>query len=94
MTLTLNLPPDLEERLRYEAGRRGLPETALTLELLDHHLPSRSPGEELVDLLQSWLVEGDDQEQKETGEYLIRVLDEDRLSSRKLFPAELKGITW
>ena len=30
----------------------------------------------------------------ETGEYLIRVLDEDRLSDRKLFPAELKGITW
>jgi hypothetical protein len=33
-------------------------------------------------------------EQQETGEYLIRVLDEDRLSERKLFPPELKGVTW
>ncbi|MEH1887225.1 MAG: hypothetical protein V7L19_28570, partial [Nostoc sp.] len=28
------------------------------------------------------------------GEYLIHALDEDRLSDRKLFPVELKGITW
>jgi hypothetical protein len=49
---------------------------------------------ELVDLLQSWIEEGDAQEQKETGEYLIRVLDEDRLSDRRLFPPELKGVTW
>ena len=33
-------------------------------------------------------------EQQETGEYLIRILDEDRLSNRKLFPPELKGVTW
>jgi hypothetical protein len=33
-------------------------------------------------------------EQQETGDYLIRVLDEDRLSERKLFPPELKGVTW
>ena len=26
------------------------------------------------------------QEQQETGQYLIRALDEDRLSDRKLFP--------
>jgi hypothetical protein len=45
-------------------------------------------------LLQSWIVEGDAQEQRETSEYLVRSLDEDRLSDRSLFPAELKGITW
>jgi len=33
---------------------------------------------------------GDDAaEQQETGEYLIRVLDEDRLSNRQLLPLEL-----
>lgn len=45
-------------------------------------------------LLQSWRNEQDAEEQKETGAYLQRVLDEDRLSDRKLFPPELRGITW
>ena len=49
---------------------------------------------EAIALVQSWLDEGDEREQKETGEYLIQALDEDRLSERKLFPAELKGISW
>jgi hypothetical protein len=59
----------------------------------NQHLPSRNPQEELVGLLQSWILEGDAQEQKETGEYLVRSLDEDRLSDRSLFPPELKGVT-
>ena len=33
-------------------------------------------------------------EQRETIEYLVRALDEDRLSDRKLFPKELKGKSW
>ncbi len=94
MTLTLNLPPDLESRLQNEAERQGLPAATLTLRLLDRHLPSKNPQEELARLLQSWIVEGDAQEQRETGEYLVRSLDEDRLSDRSLFPAELKGVTW
>lgn len=49
---------------------------------------------ELARLLQPWIVDGDAQEQRQTGEYLIRVLDEDRLSGRRLFPPELKGVTW
>ena len=39
----------------------------------------------LIQLLESWLEE-DEQEQRETLEYLLQVLDEDRLSDRKLFP--------
>lgn len=57
-------------------------------------LPSKEPQQELAKLLQSWILEGDAQEQKETGEYLVRSLDEDRLSDRSLFPLELKGVTW
>jgi hypothetical protein len=94
MTLTLRLPPELEDRLQHEAERQGLPADTLTLRLLDLHLPSRDVREELVTLLQSWMEEGDAQEQKETGEYLIRALDENRLSDRPLFPPELKGVTW
>ena len=37
-------------------------------------------------LLQSWVDEGDEQEQTETWEYLRKALDEDRLSNRPLFP--------
>jgi len=48
----------------------------------------RTNSEAAIRLLRSWR-EGDDQEQerqRQTWEYLQRVLDEDRLSSRKLFP--------
>lgn len=45
-------------------------------------------------LLRAWIEDGDPQEQRETGEYLIHALDEDRPSGRPLFPAALKGITW
>ncbi len=38
-----------------------------------------------LELLDS-LLEGDPEEQRETGEYLRKALDEDRLSYRKLFP--------
>ena len=48
----------------------------------------------LVQLVQSWVDEGDADEQKETLDYLIHALDEDRLSSRKLFPKELQGKSW
>jgi putative addiction module CopG family antidote len=47
-----------------------------------------------VKLLQSWIDDEDIEEQQETGQYLIRALDEDRLSDRKLFPVEMKGVTW
>ena len=55
-------------------------------------LDNRAAG--LVQLIQSWIDEGDADEQRETLEYLIQVLDEDRLSDRKLFPKELKGKSW
>jgi hypothetical protein len=47
-----------------------------------------------VALLQSWFDGEDAEDRRETGEYLIRVLDEDRLSDRKLFPREVEGKTW
>jgi hypothetical protein len=39
----------------------------------------------VIELLNAWEQE-DAEEQRETVEYLIRVLDEDRTSSRPLFP--------
>jgi hypothetical protein len=94
MTLTLHLPPELEQRLTQEAKRQGLALDEYTLQLLDKSLPPKDRGTELVTLLQSWIDEGDTEEQQETGEYLIRALDEDRLADRQLFPPNLKGVTW
>ena len=94
MTLTLHLPSELEQRLTQEATRHGLALDAYTLQLLDKSLPPRERRTELVTLLQSWIEEGNPEEQQETGEYLIRALDEDRLADRPLFPPDLKGVTW
>lgn len=40
----------------------------------------------LAAILESWIQEGDEEEQRETWEFLRKALDEDRLSDRKLFP--------
>jgi hypothetical protein len=42
-------------------------------------------NDELIRLLQTWREEDNREEQRETWEYLKRVLDEDRLSYRRLF---------
>lgn len=94
MTLNLELTPELEERLRQEASRCGLSIDQYTLKILEQNIPIGSNQQQAVELLQSWIDHGDAEEQKDTGEYLIRALDEDRLSDRKLFPENLKGITW
>lgn len=94
MTLTLRLTPDLEQRLSAEAQRRGLTVQEYTLQLLKGSLPPASRQAELATLLDSWIQQGDAEEQRETGDFLTRALDEDRMSDRKLFPPELKGVTW
>lgn len=94
MTLTIDLTPDLEERLARQAKEQGIPAEALTLRLLEEHLQPVDRQVEISSLLRSWLSAEDADEQRETGDYLIRALDEDRLSDRRLFPPELKGVSW
>jgi hypothetical protein len=94
MTLTLPLSSELERRLTQEANRLNVAPEEWVLGLLDQHLPPKDRGPELVALLQSWLDEGDPEEQKQTGDYLVQALDEDRPSDRKLYPPELEGVSW
>jgi hypothetical protein len=49
--------------------------------------PQPKANQAAIDLLRSWREEGDEQEQRETWEFLKTALDEDRLSDRPLFPA-------
>ena len=94
MTLTLPLTDELEQRLTQEANRVGVAPAEWVLRLLDQHLPPRDRRLKLVALLQSWIDEDNPEEQKQTGDYLIQSLDGDRPSDRKLYPPELKGVTW
>ena len=94
MTLTLDLAPELEQYLLQQANQRGLSVEALALQLLVSSILLKQKQTEAVNLLQSWIDDEDVEEQQETGRYLIHALDDDRLSERKLFPLEMKGVTW
>jgi len=94
MTLMLPVPPELQERLAQEAGRLGIDVSDCALRLLDHHLPPAKRRAQAISMIESWIQEKDGQEQKETGDFLVKSLDEDRLSERKLFPPELEGVSW
>ena len=91
MTLTLTLPERLEKQLTKEAAQKGYSATAYAQHVLEEHLQQRINRMEAVAILQSWIDDGDEQEQKETGAYLIQALDADRLSSRPLFPLDATG---
>ena len=94
MPLTLNLTSEIEQYLSQKAREKGLSLEAYVLKLLKDTILEQEKQTKLVNLLQSWIDEEDEQEQKETGEYLIEALDQDRLSERPLFPTELKEVTW
>jgi hypothetical protein len=92
MTLQLTLPPELEERLRGEAQRRGLTPDTVTLQLLDEHLPPVDHRRQTIALLQSWI--DDETDAADTDYDLFTALDQARTSDRKLYPEELRGESW
>jgi hypothetical protein len=94
MTLELNLPTDLEQYLLQESQQQGLSVESVTLQLLTSSILLKRKQTETVNLIQSWIDDPDTEEQQETGKYLIHALDEDRISDRRLFPVEMKGVTW
>ena len=94
MTLTLNIPVEIEQYLTQKAQEQSLSMEAYALQLLLERISTQDKSAQLVNLLQSWMDDEDDEEQKETGAYLIQSIDADRLSDRPLFPSELQGVTW
>lgn len=94
MVLMLNVTAEMELYLNREAQKKGVSVEAYALEMLQEQISNKEKQTNLVDVLDSWLDEDDVHEQESTGEFLIKALDEDRLSERKLFPPEMKGVSW
>lgn len=94
MALTVNLTPELEQRLAEAAAREGVLESDYLLRLLSSHLPPTDRQRALLDLLQGWIDEAPTDDDAAASDAILRALDADRESDRPLFPEELRGITW
>lgn len=96
MTLHLQLPPQLHERLLQESERRGEAAEALALRILDEHLPPPLDARRAAALamLQEWMEEDAalTPEEEAANVEVLRCLDEDRPSYRKLFEDILKDV--
>jgi hypothetical protein len=95
MTLQLNLPPELHERLLQEADRRKESVETVTLRLLDQHPPPLWDARRqaaAIAMLQQWMEEDAalTPEEEASNAAVLRALDEDRPSYRKLFTDILK----
>jgi hypothetical protein len=88
MTLTLSLTPEMEQYLVQKASEQGLSTEDYTVQLLTTAIPTSANNTKLANLLQSWIDQGDAEEQQETGDYLIQALDADRTADRPLYPAK------
>ena len=93
MTLVLDLQPELEKRLADAAQSQSMPVEQYALHVLDCHVSSEERKSRALAVLQTWADNGQRPLQDEGGDILV-LLDEDRLSDRKLFPPELQGVTW
>jgi hypothetical protein len=93
MTLQLSLPPDLENRLKMAASKKGKRADEYAVEVLDQNLPQDQPNHAIVQMLLDWAKadEAMSDEESAENEKILRAIDEDRLSDRKLFTHLLKG---
>ena len=91
--INLQLLPSLSLRLDREAERVGLSSDALAVKLLDERLSTTEDNRDTIALLQSWIDEKEIDTENDDYD-LLKALDEARTSNRKLFPEELKGISW
>jgi hypothetical protein len=92
MTIQLNLPPELEARLEREAQRQNSSPDAVTLKLLNDHLPPVDKAAALAAMFEQWNAEDEAMTDEEQAENIaiLRAIDEDRMSDRKLFTDILK----
>jgi predicted DNA-binding protein len=93
MTLIIELPPDVEERLQAESCRKGVAASQLAREIIESPFPQRvieeaqrARNQRAIELLRELREEGDEQEQRETFEALKEGLNASHSSYRTIFP--------
>jgi hypothetical protein len=93
--LRLDLTPELEFGLKREAGCRGISPEQFAIEALEESVARslRERAEKISELFRQWNEEEVDESEALDDEF-FKMLDADRSSFRKLFPPELKGISW
>jgi predicted transcriptional regulator len=88
MSLTIELPPDLEQRLRQEASHKGKSVTEYVLSALEAQLEAerleRNRG--AVALMKQWLAEPPNEEDERWPE-IQAALEANRAGQRRLFDA-------
>lgn len=87
MTLQLALTPDLESRLKKAASQKGKPADQYAVQLLDEYLPGTEKNLSAVQMLLAWAKEDESLTDAESAEneQILRAIDQNRLSDRKLF---------
>ncbi|BDI31599.1 hypothetical protein CCAX7_36500 [Capsulimonas corticalis] len=88
MTVTLNLPPDMEVHIQAEAAKQEVQVEEYLLQLVVAGMIGSAAADQharSLALLESVRDIGDAEEQRETFTYLRAAVDEERLSDRKRF---------
>jgi predicted DNA-binding protein len=87
MTLRLSLPPDLETRLKSAASKNGKPVEQYAVQVLEEHVPPTATNQAAAQMLLRWAQDDEAMTDAEAAENeaILRAIDADRLSDRKLF---------
>lgn len=97
MSITIDVAPDVERRIHLEAAQQGQDVPALVRGVLEERFGAPAPRQGgkpdffSPESIAAWeamidsFSEGDEQEQRETLEWLQQHLDEDRPGQRRVF---------
>jgi hypothetical protein len=89
------LAPETEQRLKTVAARAGLSPDEYVNQVLEEHIShaEQERRENLIALLSAWNEEEIAESEAYDDAFYLH-LDENRPAGAKLFPPELKGISW
>ncbi len=92
MPIQLDLPAELEQRLRHEAERQGVSSAAVTVQLLERHLPPTGRQAKVDAWLRQFVSELDAMSEQEfaVNREVLRAIDDERPAHAKLFTEVLK----
>ena len=94
MTLTINIPPETERRLKTEAARAGVEESEYARRLIEQALPQAKPvgDQATLDLLAKWDAEDATEDsieivrrQREWEEFR-KSMNQNSISGRPVYP--------